>query len=252
MTEDAKPLKEKLEKRMQDSGKLNAADVANFARQEVDKEEGAKEPEGPVEVPRSTVPEQDGLLQSARTGPSGGFLSQHAEDTHKDFMTDPPPGPKVKITPEDREAFMKALVSGNRFSLVFPIFDGDMTITVRTRTQLESQAIISRLKWELDHALLDTQLDYTVRLRSMLLAAQIQVFNDTEYETLAEPLKRTEGKDGVKEPGWIKQADRWQAMDEASATIAHNILQEFESKYWTMIENANDQNFWNPAASTSE
>lgn len=243
-------LKEKLEQRMQETGKINAGDLAAFSRKGAE-EETAKAPEGPVEVPRSKLADTDELMQAAHTG-AGAALNEHAEDTHVDFLTRPPPGPTVTVTPADREAFLDALITGKRFQREFELFGGKTMLKLRARTQVESQAIIARLKWELDHGLLDTQLDYTVRLRSMLLAAQVEEFDGTAYEPMAEPLRRTEGADGVKEPGWIAQADKWHEMNEATASIAHKVLQEFEAKYWTMIESAGDQNFWNPAASTSE
>ena len=93
-------------------------------------------------------------------------------------------------------------------------------------------------------------MDYSLRLRCMLLAAQVGDYCGTSCDTLAEPLARTVTAEGPKEPGWLKQVEYWEQQNEALVAIVYGELRTFESKYWTMVESAGDQNFWLPVAST--
>ena len=83
---------------------------------------------------------------------------------------------------------------------------------------------------------------------------QIQRLNATEYPEAKGPfLAQATFKSfmlddkAAEAPKWYEEAETaWQGMQTGlEAAIFAEIL-KFEYKYWTMVENANNQDFWNP------
>ena len=156
----------------------------------------------------------------------------------------------VEITDMDREMFLDAMINGTRFELPFSLFGNKVTGMMRIRSQAESQALLSRLMYELRTEKIQFEVEYSSRLRSMLLAAQIRTLNGVDYAELSKPYVTTvHSADKVEEPGWLEQVVTWERMPEGMVTAMYDALREFEAKYWTMIRNAKDQNFWKPAKS---
>jgi hypothetical protein len=157
---------------------------------------------------------------------------------------------KVEITQPERDLFLDAVVTGKRFRLSYTLFDGRYTVVFRSRSQAETQALTAQLMHEMRTSPnLSAEFQYGARLRCMLLAAQVDSINGTAYTELATPLLRTVDGDKITEPGWLAQANGWQQAAEGLTVAIYAALQEFERKYWTMVENARDQNFWKPVGS---
>lgn len=160
------------------------------------------------------------------------------------------PPVKVEITQAERDLFLDAVVTGKRFRLTSKLFGDRYTIVFRSRSQAETQAVTAQLMYEMRTTPnMNVEFLYGARLRCMLLAAQVESINGTAYTELAAPLLRTIDGEKTIEPGWLAQANGWQNAAEGLTVAIYTALQEFERKYWTMVENARDQNFWKPAGS---
>jgi len=85
-----------------------------------------------------------------------------------------------------------------------------------------------------------------------MLAAQVKEVNGVRYDELKGPLFATETEDGRTEPGWVKQLEIWDRQSNALAVTLIKCVVEFEARYWFMVENSQDTNFWNRGESTAE
>ena len=162
---------------------------------------------------------------------------------------------KIDITEEDREAFLRAIVSGDRYERPFSLFGGKLSGVFRCRSIAESDGIIAWLSHCVNHGKADARIEYLTLMRNALLAAQVKSLRgmvSEDFPELQQPYGPTRSKDGksVDAPGWVAMADSWGSRPEALVTALHNELQLFERRYWAMVMDAGNQNFWNPAAST--
>jgi hypothetical protein len=254
-----KSLKDKLKDEMEQTGtaSLSSKDMANFTRPEESRKPG-EDVKGDVKVdaPKATA---DPMIETGAEGDPGRRIQEKTEkptmnahlsaaDTDDERVTTQP----LVITEAEREAFLDALVSGQRLVVSFSLFNDRITGKFRCRTQEESYAIIQQLSRECREKHIENALEYSTRLRNMLLTAQVAELNGEEYALLEEPLLQQVSGAEVTKPGWMKQVDVWGKKDEGLISALYAKLQEFERKYWMMVDNADDQNFWNPEESTSE
>lgn len=161
---------------------------------------------------------------------------------------------KIDISEEDREAFLRAIVTGERYERPFSLFGGKLTGVFRCRKIAESDGIIAWLSHCVNAKRLDARIEYLTLMRDAILAAQVKSLRGIVTEDFPElpgPYAPTRSADGnsVTEPGWLGVAGAWGQRPEALVTALHNELQLFEKRYWAMVVDANNQNFWNPAAS---
>lgn len=208
--------------------------------------------QGDVTVPVAPAAKKDLVVgnQDAK-GPADALKTQTDQPTERVALVDLPVE-TVVLTEQDREAFLAALVSGKRFQLPFSLFGGKIQGVFRCRSQGESHAVISQINRELQKEQLYSMMDYATRLRAMLLAAQVEELNGEHYAVLQEPhLAVRTSVTETTEPGWLGQAKQWEGRDEGLVIALYKELQIFEKKYWTLIDNAKDQDFWKPAGSTS-
>jgi hypothetical protein len=247
-------LKERLQEDLsKGSVNISSSDVADF---------GTDEKHEPVQGDVVTkVPDEakkDTMINRAADGEPGRELDKNTEETAGDYeaATDMTGSryaalpEEVTITQKEREQFLDVLVKGGRFSLPFKLFNGRVSGSFRSRTQLESQAIINQVNRECREEKVVNPLDYSTRLRNMLLAAQVGELNGDSFPPLKEPLMRVVEGEDTTDPGWLNQVELWTGKDEGLVSAIYRELQIFERKYWTMVNNARDQNFWNPAEST--
>jgi len=157
---------------------------------------------------------------------------------------------QVIVTEEERELFLDCIVTGKRFELPFSLFDGKITGKFRSRSQEESNAILARLNWEVEQKKIYNVMEYTGRLRNMLLAAQVAEIRNTKLVPLMTPLYRTQAGDTITEPGWLSQVATWTSEHEGLVSALYREFQLFEQKYVLMVNNATNQNFWHPAGSS--
>lgn len=176
-----------------------------------------------------------------------------AADIHHD-MVPTYTADKIDITEEDRNAFLRALVTGDRYERPFSLFGGRLTGVMRCRSIAESDGIIAWLSHCVNEKKVDLRVNYMTFMRNALLAAQVKSLRgmiSEDFPELPTPYGPTRSADGkaVTEPGWVELADSWGKRSEALVTALHSELQRFEQRYWAMIMDANNQNFWSPAAS---
>ena len=244
-TETAK----KLQTKLAETGKISAADVASAlgGSAAADTPPARVVPTGPVSVDAVNPADKDPVMKQAENTITSQTVSASAAAGKPQSAS----AKQIIVSAEDRNAFLTVLITGKRFRRPFSLFGGGMTGTFRSRSLDESRAIMSRMKYEVDAGLVDTQLDYSERLRCMMLAAQVESMNGTDYVVLSAPLRRTvDDKGKMLEPAWLGQAQHWADKEAGLATALWAELDQFESIYWSMVEHARDQNFWNPAAST--
>jgi hypothetical protein len=260
--EHPRNLQQKLREHMASTGQLSSSDVAAFQRgsdpEEQPQHTGAAMHEATV-VDKQAQPAEDktDAMILAAGGPTDTQqLEESAEDT---TLKDLNPMEritqrrnKVVITPADKEAFIMSVIHNTRMELTFQILGGRVTVRVRSRKVPETRAIVAREQFELTKEIMKTRMDYTLRLRSMLMTAQIAEFRGEVYEEMQAPLQpvvRSEG--GAEDPGWVKWIDYWAQQGDGIHALLWNCIQTFEDKYWRMVEDAQNADFWQPAASIS-
>lgn len=151
---------------------------------------------------------------------------------------------EIEITSEDKYLFLDTIIENSRFTRSFNLFGGKLQGTLRTRTQNETRAIFQQLNKELRDGKLETQLEYSLRLRNMLFAAQVEFLNGDMYAELQKPLMATVNGEETTEIGWLHQVDIWNELNDGLTNLLFNELCRFEYKYLTLLEQADDQNFW--------
>lgn len=231
---------------------LSAKDVAEFA---TPKQEKREEVSGDVKAKVPEDAKKDPMVNAGADAEPGQAVDKNVEEN----PLEPQPledkysalPNEVVVTDKDRELFLAALVSGERFVLPFSIFGGKVTGKFRSRSQAESNGIAARINNETRQGAIGTGMEYSTRIRNMLLAAQLAEMNGVAYEPMKMPYLATKDGETTKEPGWLAQADQWAQMNEGLVSALYHQLQLFERKYWVMVNSADDQNFWNPAESTS-
>lgn len=252
-------LKTKLQAHIASTGSLSESDVASFMPAAGDGQSQPEERLGKSMEESTTLPAND---PGEHDGMDAAAGSADAQDGLRSIISGMQPSStplaqakkRVLISPVDKEAFVQALVSGDRMRLKFSLCGGAVKIIVRNRTMSETQAIIAQLRHEMDNGTISTNLDYSVRLRAMLMTAQVDELNGVVHPTMEScvPLRRTQGKDGIEEPGWLEHSARWAGLNEGFHAVIWGCVWDFETKYWAMVEDAKNQDFWLPEASTSE
>lgn len=251
----APTLKEKLAQQLtQGAINLSSADVAGF-----DKPVKGEEIIGDAKVAVPTkMSEVDSLMAVADAGDGGRTIGDNIQNSKANeqligkLTVDGSALPdEIVITQNEKDLFLDCVVTGKRFELPFSLFNDKIRGKFRSRSQVESSAILARLNWETENKIVHNALEFSTRLRNALLVAQVAEVRNTKYDIMKEPLYRViKGEKEVVEPGWLTQVDGWMAEHEGLVSAIYRELQLFERKYWIMVNNAGDQNFWNPAEST--
>ena len=249
-------VKEKVQQKLQDTGSLSSADLGSFDAPEPD-EEAEKKSDPLADTTVSDVPEQakDDVVMAAHDRASPESVAMAA-------MHNDPAGllfdrGEIELTPVDKQTFLTAIVDDRRFELDFELFDGRLEVTFRSRTNAETRAVLQEMRRQLVANEIDTEIEYTTRLRHALMRFQLKQLNGEEYPPPEEPLAAQvstdeNGKKQVTPPQWVQESEAYFQGHEARTTAIYNALCIFESKYWTLTENANNQDFWKTEDSTSE
>lgn len=245
-------LKDKLRAAVE-SGSVNLSeqDVAAMA---VEKPAYA-EKSGDVVVPVSPLAKNDELLNGGADAKQAAQLSKTADLTAEAtgsnlLRSELATLETVTVSDEDRAAFLDALITGKRYCRPFELYNGQLRGVLRCRSAEESEAIAAWVSAGIREKRYGTAVDYSLELRNILLAAQVKSIGATEYPTLALPLRRTQAGDKVTPPGWLDQMTQWSTVPEVILGAVYEAIRAFERKYWTMIDNAANQDFWSPVRST--
>jgi len=199
--------------------------------------------------------------ESGKYDESGGIFSQEriAEDTEVEIPDDvdgDAPGREgglksipetrtVTVTAEDKVRFIDAVASNSRFERNYTLFGGRISLTVRSITAEESNALAA---WAFKKAVADPTWNVSGRGRRHILVAQIARFNGTDMPPMEKPLFETLGSDGktLSEPGWVGRADFWEGIGAGVVDAVMNCISDFDTRYRILCEKAEDENFWLP------
>ena len=218
---------------------LSSADLADFSKSEKPRPPGEEMQQDTVVDARPRAKEDPLLKIAGQSVPSG--IATHADSE----------AAKIVISPAEKEAFLEALVTGDRLVLPFSMFGGRVAGKMRSRKQDEAVAVFNMMAKDLASSSVRSGAEQVLRTRFILLACQLEELNGTTFEELAKPLNETVGKGGtVVPPGWTGQLEYFESLSEGMVTALFDRLRDFETKYWAMVANAGDQNFWKPGESS--
>ena len=150
----------------------------------------------------------------------------------------------VVITPADKEAFINSVVNNTRFEREYRLFGGKLNVTIRSITADEANALAA---YAFKKSMSDPSWHLSGMGRRHILSAQVSMFNGTKIPPLAEPLFETLDKDGkVNEPGWVASTSFWAGKDTAVVDAILRCISDFDIRYSTLCNKAEDENFWTP------
>jgi hypothetical protein len=257
-------VKERLANQLKERGSLSSADLGSFqptsAADGLEDEQTTKV-DPMTETTIADVPEEarkDVVLTVAERRTAHEILADAVRNNPSGFVMDEN---KVELTPEDKEEFLNAVVNNSRFERPFSLFNDRLCGTFRSRLNRESRAILLEMRRQLVSGEMGSDIEYTTRLRHALLIFQIKELNGEEIPPPAEPLAAqavvendAAGKPVKKTvpPTWVITAEVMFEGDEARTSALYNELAVFEAKYWTLVAQANNQDFWKTEGSTSE
>lgn len=158
---------------------------------------------------------------------------------------------ELVITPEEKASFIESMITGERYKQEYYIFGNKIKLVVRNRTASETQAMYSYIRHAVTNgkenvSLLDGDMSYA------LIVAQVEELNGTKFSEMKTPLTYTGSKDGEIPPGWLEDLKIWKSKPEGLTTAIINRIQLFEYKYWTMVSEAANKNFWSSDTSTEK
>ena len=151
----------------------------------------------------------------------------------------------VKISYEDKIAFIDAIAENKRFTKSYSLFGGKVKFTLRSLTSDEVNAIAA---WTAKIGTKDSAGLVSGRYRKYLLSAHVAMMNGVEMPPLEEPLYERLESDGktTAQPGWIKRCDYWDGMGFGQFQAIAKCVSEFDELYSVLCSKAEDSNFWNP------
>jgi hypothetical protein len=242
-------VKSKINEKLQEGGSVGTGDFANFSQQPAAKQAGADT--GPVPVAEGAkddpivnigsdekAPTNMARLDLHRSGVDLGINLTYSE---------------IEITDSDKEEFLDCLIDNRRFTRDFVLFGGKITGVIRSRTSDESRALIyeAQRRAQIGEILSDS--DYAAVFRRCTMRFQIQQLNSTEFPEPKAPLLAQANfkdfmlEDAVDAPEWYNEAEKaFSTMQTGVEAAIFAEIMKFEYKYWTMVENSDNQDFWNP------
>jgi hypothetical protein len=264
-------VKDKVSDELKGKGTLSSTDVAGFTRPKSKSPEEAQEVQSQttkVPVPEeakddpivnegnSTVPADqitDEVTEKSNNL-SGELVTQQMEESASDLGIDLPD--EVEVTPEDKDAFLDALIGNVRFERPFSVFGGKMHGILQNRLNRESRALLAEIRRRWDDQELTTMVEYSSKFRYAVLRFQLKEFQGKELTKIEGPLKAQlkveDGEAKTIPPDWMEEAEViFGDMNDGVLAALYEQLMLFERKYWAMVKNAANQNFWNPEDSTS-
>jgi hypothetical protein len=260
-------IEESVKDKVRVEGGLSSNDVSSFVRKDPDTP--APDPDAP------TVAEIDDQVRSRTQTVDRGAQTESEEVTRKlllgtaqesqfdELMQKFQGMDEVIITQEDKDTFLEALVTGERWCRSLSLFNGRLPIVLRSRTNAETRAMHNEVQRRAAAGEYQTVTDMQGVMRLVSLRFHLQEIQGVEYQPPEAPLlaqidtvRNSAGKVvavNVAAPGWYDEMmNFYNELPEAVVTSIYKEIREFEYKYWTMTLNCSDQNFWNPDSSTSD
>lgn len=161
-------------------------------------------------------------------------------------------GTEVKVEEQHKAAFVESVLTGRRYVETFSLLGGKLVIRVRSRSTEETEAIQAYVRKNASSGALLTDYDYSSLMRKLLAVAQVEEINGVKYPEMARPLFFTEDEEGRTPPAWEGLLGAWSAKPEYILSMVTKCILEFEARYWHLIKNVDDVNFWEPGESTGK
>jgi len=246
-------IKEKISEKLGNNGSLGSGDVSSFAKPK-EGGTGAKSPEKPVgdvSTPISPLSFDDPIAQIAlnkEKAASKANMVNAGKDAGIKIDYE-----NVVVTEDDRNEFIESLIDNTRYTRPFSIFGGRVSGVIRSRTADESRALMNEAQRRAHTGEVLSDADYSDIFRKAVLRLQVAELNSVQYPPAAAPLmaqfdfQATEDDKEVIPPAWYDEAVKvWGSKQEGLVTAIYGEVMKFEFKYWTLVENSADQDFWNP------
>lgn len=179
-------------------------------------------------------------------------------DSQVDYLKSLGPNPvtdtnrKVTITEEHKNAFLACIVTGERYKESFDLFNGKLHVVIRCRSTEETDAIMTKMSRDVSLGSLKSDYEYAAEMRILMITAQVERTNDTIYPEMRAPLLQTAKGQDVTPPGWLEDFEAWKKRPEYILSALSSAIAEFEARYWRMVYEAGNINFWQPGGSTEQ
>jgi hypothetical protein len=152
----------------------------------------------------------------------------------------------VKITEEDKDLFMKALLCDAPFVLTVPLFGGQVKLTFRSRTMYEQRRVLDTLHLDQKTGIVadnDPALVFT-RLQQYFASLMMKSFNDEPFSDLVLKPGRTAEEDATE----LRKVftDKFEGGGHIRWTTILNGLRIFEEKCRQLSEQCANEDFWKP------
>lgn len=188
---------------------------------------------------------ENGMLSQANVGSdttvpaeeisTGGAFGMEYAKAAKDIV----------ITADDKIAFIDSVVNNTRFEREYKMFGGKVSVTIRSITAEEANALAA---WAFRKSVSDPTWPLSGRGRRNILNAQVSKFNGVAIAPMKQPLFGTPSADGktVSDPAWVESSAFWDDKSTAVIDAVMRCIADFDKKYATLCEKAEDENFWAP------
>lgn len=197
-----------------------------------------------------------GVNEAARSEAAAGIPNlesvEKATKENTDLVNLDSAAAKVVITDDDKTRFIDAVLRGCRYTAYAYLYGGKVRVKFRSRTLNETEAIMAYVHREGILGNIVTRADLSDNMMAALFVAQVEEVGDLSYPEMKQPYKFVDTPSGVENPGWIGELEMWKSKPEHLTAALGNALIEFEAKYWKMIGESKNENFWNPGRSTGE
>ena len=158
----------------------------------------------------------------------------------------------LMITPEEKSAFIDAMITGERYRQTFSLFGGKITVKIRSRVAAETHAMYSYIRHSLANGGAGNINAVEGDMAYVPLVAQIEELNGKKFPEMKEPLTFVESEGKETPPGWFEDFKAWKSKPEGLTSALISCIQLFEYKYWMMTKEATNKNFWNSDTSIAE
>ena len=159
---------------------------------------------------------------------------------------------EVTITEEQKNAFLTCLVTGERYKETFNLFNGKLIAVIRCRSAEETDAIMTKMSRDAVLGSIKSDYEYSSEMRILMLVAQVERVNDTIYTEMKKPLLQMADGENIIPPGWLEDYSSWRQKPEVLLSALGTAVAEFEARYWKMVSEAKNINFWQPGGSTEQ
>lgn len=161
-------------------------------------------------------------------------------------------GRNAPIEPRHKEAFTESVLSGDRYREGFELLGGRVRLVIRSRSNIETDAIMAYLRRMVSTDRIRTDYEYSAMTRRLLAIAQVEEINGVKCPVMEEPLFFKETADRLVPPGWEPRIRQWDERPESVLASVVRCILEFEARYWEMIRHVDDEGFWAPDGSTGK